>query len=92
MPRKDMTQAEFDAACKRRGFETQGFGGYFRLDTLATRVSAWNAGTNRRAQLAYLIQEHARHAEREERERIKWAVRKSMVEMFDRLIPIGIVG
>jgi hypothetical protein len=53
---RDMTKAAFDAACERRGFQPQGFMGYYSLggDTVAL-VSVLNAGPRRRDRLAYLI-------------------------------------
>lgn len=51
---RDLTQAQFDAACKRRGFISSGFMGYYDVGH-NTSVSVLNAGHNRRAQLAYLI-------------------------------------
>ena len=52
---RDLSQAQFDAAAKRLGFEPVGLFGYFRLPNCTTEVSVYNAGSNRRAQLAYLI-------------------------------------
>ena len=64
---RDMTKAQFRAACERAGFEPQGYLGYYRLPLGADRhccVSVYNAGTRRRDQLAYL---HAELAKREGR-------------------------
>ena len=58
MARKDMSMAQFVAACKRRRFVPSGFLGYYRLGTTGTCVSVLNAGGWRRNQLAYLIQQH----------------------------------
>lgn len=65
---RDLTKAQFDAACKRRGFTATGFLGYYDIG-YGTSVSVHNAGTNRRARLAYLIREAAK-AERSERDRL----------------------
>lgn len=55
---RDLTQKQFNDACKRHVFIPQGFMGYYQLGGTSTSVSIHNAGTNRRAQLAYLIREH----------------------------------
>jgi hypothetical protein len=53
---RDMTKQQFDAACERHGFKAESFMGYYRLNTTQhIAVSIWNAGANRRAQLAYLL-------------------------------------
>ena len=52
---RDMTEAQFDAACERAGFEPQGYLGYYRLPVPGRRsVSVYNAGRRRRDRLAYL--------------------------------------
>ena len=56
---RDMTQADFDAACAQYGFVKSGVLGYYRI-TPNVRVSIRNAGTRRRDQLAYLIQQRAK--------------------------------
>lgn len=64
---RDMTQKQFDEACKRYGFEsTGGFMGYYKLAPPCdnVHVSILNAGSNRRAQLAYLIKEQAKSEKR----------------------------
>lgn len=63
---RDITKKQFDAACKKWGFEPIGFMGYYRLPKPYdnTLVCKFNAGKRRRAQLAYLI----RSAEKAERE------------------------
>ncbi len=62
---RDMTQKEFYRACQRHGFTPEGFMGYYRLAG-GTCVSVYNAGANRRARLAYLIEKSAKlTAERE---------------------------
>lgn len=60
---RDMTEAQFRAACKRHGFKPQGFLGYYNLPGTSTQVSVLNAGSNRRNQLAYLISEQTKLAE-----------------------------
>lgn len=68
---RDMTEAEFKAACKRRGFAASEIPlGYFRLapPVSNTSVSILNAGTSRRRQLAYLIHEQAAAEKRLEHE------------------------
>ncbi len=64
---RDMSQNKFVEACREHDFRRQPFGlGYYSLPPdHSRRVSIWNAGKNRRAQLAYLIREQ----ERCERER-----------------------
>lgn len=55
MPR-DLTQAQFDAECRRYGFERVGYLGYYRVPgERRVCVSVWNAGPRRRTQLAYLL-------------------------------------
>jgi hypothetical protein len=61
---RDMTKAQFEAACKRRGFGAEGFLGYYLLPC-GVGVSVLNAGPTYRAQLAYLIAEQAKHEERQ---------------------------
>ena len=55
---RDMTQAQFDKACKKHGFKSQGVMGYYSLGPTVPNGSAsvFNAGSRRRDQLAYLIQ------------------------------------
>ncbi len=66
---RDMTKAEFAAACKRNGFVAKGFLGYFQTPS-GVCISALNAGPNRRSQIAYLIREN----EKWERQReSQWA-------------------
>jgi hypothetical protein len=50
----DMSKREFESALKRRGFKYTGFLGYVDVGD-GLHVCPRNAGTNRRAQLAYLI-------------------------------------
>lgn len=56
---RDMTKAQFDAATKRHGFRHDGFMGYYQLplEGQTVMVSVLNAGSNRRARLAYLLSE-----------------------------------
>lgn len=54
---RDMTKQQFQAACKRRGFVHE-FDGYYKLGDTGVSVAVQNAGPNRRARLAYLIQSH----------------------------------
>lgn len=54
---RDMTKAQFAAACDRRGFKARGFMGYFSLGPECSgSASIHNAGERRRDQLAYLVQ------------------------------------
>lgn len=59
MPTKDMSDKQFLAALKRHGFGLQGFMSYVRLPIPGHHISVSfrNAGTNHRAQLAYLLRE-----------------------------------
>lgn len=63
---RDMTKAEFDAACKRHGFVQEHFG-YWKV-TGSLRVFPGNAGNRRRDQLAYMIQKRDKHIAKLERE------------------------
>ncbi len=60
---RDMTKAQFDAACERAGFRPRGYMGYYRLPIPGrhTCVSIWNAGDRRRDQLSYLHHETKKH-------------------------------
>ena len=60
---RDLTAAQFCMALGRHGFESTGFMGYVRLAPPFAHVSvcSFNAGTNRRARLAYLIERQAEH-------------------------------
>ena len=66
---RDMTKAQFDTAIQRWGFKPTGFMGYYNLPEPNSHVSVskFNAGDNRRAQLAYLIQEAERCAKEKEK-------------------------
>ncbi len=61
--RRDLTQVQFDAACKARGFRRDHMG-YYELGDTGTLVYAHNGGDKRRSQLAYLIKEHCKACER----------------------------
>ena len=54
---RDMTQKQFERKMRGDGFEREGFMGYWKLPPPHdnTAVSCWNAGSNRRAQLAYML-------------------------------------
>lgn len=61
---RDMTKAEFLAACKRAGFTRRGFLGYYALPC-GVEVSVCNTGSKRRRDwLAYLHQMQAKHEKR----------------------------
>lgn len=62
---RDISKAQFDAACKRRGFR-HAFMGYFEVGH-GLSVYARNAGERRRDQLAYLIRS-AKEAEKKARQ------------------------
>jgi hypothetical protein len=59
MATRDISQAQFMAAIKSHGMSFEGFMGYVRIPhpsgNGATNVSHLNAGSNRRAKLAYLL-------------------------------------
>jgi hypothetical protein len=71
MSRRDMTTAAFDAALKKHGMERTGFMGYVTVwrgeHGGQSAVYPGNAGSNRRAQLAYLLRAKDQ-AEREHEE------------------------
>jgi hypothetical protein len=54
---RDMTQQQFRDALLRHGMKEMGFMGYVNVNVPGhhLEVSKYNAGTNRRAQLAYLL-------------------------------------
>ena len=56
---RDLSKAQFDKYAKKYGFKKCGFMGYYTLPppNENTQVSVFNAGDNRRAQLAYLVAE-----------------------------------
>lgn len=60
---RDMTQKQFDAALARYGMRDEGFAGYVNINVPCCHVmvSKLNAGTNRRAQLAYLLRKRDEH-------------------------------
>lgn len=64
---RDLSQKQFDDACKRRGFENEGFMGYYKLPQGCCSVSVWNVGKRRRDQLAYLIKENERMSKKANR-------------------------
>lgn len=60
-----MTAAQFDRKLREHGMERTGFMGYVTVwrgpdGRCSTHVYPGNAGTNRRAQLAYLLREKAK--------------------------------
>lgn len=61
---RDMTQAQFDRELEKRGLDGTDYTGfhlgYVRFPC-GLHISRFNAGTNRRAQLAYLLDAHKRH-------------------------------
>jgi hypothetical protein len=71
---RDMTQKQFNDACRKLGFIEHGMMGYYKLpDAPNVSVSIWNAvPITRRGQLAYLIREnesHRKEAEEFQRQR-----------------------
>ncbi len=78
---RDLTQAAFNAAMKRRGFVpwTLSPHGYVKLAETNCSVSLRNAGPTRREQLAYLIQQHAEEVVRSQamREMVPGKVKSS---------------
>ena len=56
--RRDMTEPQFKAACKRHGFRHDYFG-YYEVWS-GHLIYARNGGTSRREQLAYLLKERER--------------------------------
>lgn len=61
---RDMSEAAFRAALKRRGWRWQGFLGYVEIDN-GISVSTLNAGNGSwRARLAYLIEQNEKYAVR----------------------------
>ena len=65
---EDITKAQFKAACKRHGFVSAGYLGYYSLPETTVSVSVLNAGKRRRDQLAYLIQKQCKLSEQSESE------------------------
>lgn len=63
MKTRDMTKAQFLAALQRHGMRWEGFMGYVNLGVPGRSIcsSVYNAGMNRRAQLAYLLRERERY-------------------------------
>lgn len=70
MTRRDMTKAQFKAACERHGFIKQLGMGYYKLPC-GWEVSIWNCGPTRREQLAYFIKENEELPERTKHHAIK---------------------
>lgn len=63
---RDMTERQFQDALKRHGMTDDGFMGYVNIpiseDPLSfVSVCRFNAGANRRAQLAYLLAAQKQH-------------------------------
>jgi hypothetical protein len=60
---RDLTQKQFNDRCKEYGFTTVGFMGYYNLGIPGQHieVSVYNAGSSRRSQLAYLIQQRDKY-------------------------------
>jgi hypothetical protein len=62
---RDISERQFREALQRHGMVSIGFMGYVGIAPAPNQqrhcVSRWNAGTNRRAQLAYLLSEQAKH-------------------------------
>lgn len=65
MKTRDLTQREFDAACTRRRFLRQAWAASYYDVGRGFCVSIRNAAPTRRAQLAYLIRQSERAAERD---------------------------
>lgn len=63
--KRDLSQQQFEDRATKLGFQKGGFMGYWRMASdPALHVSAWNAGSRRRAQLRYLIREDKKAAAR----------------------------
>ncbi len=62
---RDLTQQQFDAACKRHGFTRGIVGGYYCLSNGTINVYARNGGPKRRSQLAYLIEQDEKYVTRD---------------------------
>jgi hypothetical protein len=61
---RDMSRAQFDRECAKRGFRPHGVLGYYDVGH-GTSVSVMNAGPRRRDRLAYLIDQAGRAARRQ---------------------------
>jgi len=59
---RDMSAKQFSDACRRHGFKASGVLGYYDIGGVS--VSVYNVGLNRRAQIAYLIEEKRREEKR----------------------------
>ena len=61
---RDLSQKQLEARLVKFGItrSTYNFGGYYEVATNrgTINISAWNAGTRRRDQLAYLLNEQAK--------------------------------
>lgn len=70
MTTRDMTRAQFLAALERHGMRPEGFLGYVDLGIPGhlIAVSRFNAGKNRRAQLAYLLRSREKYEQQIEAE------------------------
>lgn len=68
--RRDISKTTYFAAMKKHGFVSAGFMGYWTLpiEGKTIQVSDWNAGDNRRAKLAYMLQELEQELEKEQNE------------------------
>lgn len=76
---RDMTQAQLFDAFKKHEFKYVGFLGYVEVPVPNGRVgiSRFNAGTNHRAQLAYVLKEQERAIERVTKEQDERAAKKA---------------
>jgi hypothetical protein len=56
---RDLSETQLRAKLEKLGFKPNGFMGYYSLPSpcAAISISKFNAGSNRRAQLAYLVRE-----------------------------------
>lgn len=68
---KDMSEKQFDEALTRHGMKREGFMGYINLGIEGENISAshHNAGSNRRAKLAYLLAKRDEWERKIEKER-----------------------
>jgi len=66
---RDLSNRQFRAALKRHGMTEGGVMGYVDLGIPGqwVSVSKWNAGTNRRDQLAYLLRARERYEKEAEK-------------------------
>jgi hypothetical protein len=63
---RDMSEKQFQDALRRHGMKNAGFMGYVEMGIEGHRLSVcrYNAGNNRRAQLAYLLRKQQEEEER----------------------------